>query len=449
MANILIIDDDLFICKTIQKQLQRKGYKSEVAFTGNAGIQRLKKASFDMVLCDYRLPDKDGLEVLHKIKRMDPDVPVVIITAYADVRLAVKLIKQGAADYLTKPLQHEEIVSLVNQLTGKKSAKNSAGDSPEFITGQNPGFIQAVRYAEKVAPTGVSVLVEGETGTGKEYVARYIHQHSQRRDRPFVAVDCGAIPNELAGSELFGHVKGSFTGAVKDKTGVFQQADGGTLFLDEVGNLSYDVQIQLLRALQERTVTRIGENRPVKVDVRIISASNEPLSLQVEQKIFREDLLHRLNEFRIVLPPLRERPEDLLFFADFFRKNANEELGMKVSGIAKETADVFTHYDWPGNIREMRNVVRRAVLLTGSGLLLPDSLPGEIIQSTIPGSLSMNQKKEESNIFSLKNLTREAEREVIIQAIEEAGYNKSRAARNLQIDRKTLYNKIKQHGIDI
>jgi two-component system, NtrC family, response regulator HydG len=449
MANILIIDDDLFICKTIQKQLQRKGYNSEVAFTGNAGIQRLKKASFDMVLCDYRLPDKDGLEVLQEIKRMDPDVPVVIITAYADVRLAVKLIKQGAADYLTKPLQHEEIVTLVKQLTGKKSGKVSTGDSPKFITGKNPGFIQAVRFAEKVAPTGVSVLVEGETGTGKEYVARYIHQHSQRRDRPFVAVDCGAIPNELAGSELFGHVKGSFTGAVKDKTGVFQQADGGTLFLDEVGNLSYDVQIQLLRALQEKTVTRIGENRPVKVDVRIISATNEPLSVQVEEKRFREDLLHRLNEFRIVLPPLRERPEDLLFFADFFRKNANEELKMKVSGISKETADVFNHYDWPGNIREMRNVVKRAVLLTGSGLLLPASLPREIIQSTIPRSPSGNQKQEESKTFSLKNLTREAEREVIIQAIEEAGYNKSRAARNLQIDRKTLYNKIKQHGIDI
>lgn len=449
MAGILIIDDDIFICKAIQKHLDRKGFETEIAFTGNAGLQRLKKKPFDLVLCDFRLPDKDGLEILQEIKRMDLDVPVVIITAYANVRLAVKLIKQGAADYLTKPLQHEEIVSLVRQLTGERSGVKSSVESGKFLLGKNPGFIKAVQFAEKVAPTGMSVLIEGETGTGKEYVARFIHRHSRRSDRPFVAVDCGAIPKELAGSELFGHVKGSFTGALKDKTGVFQQANGGTLFMDEIGNLSYEVQIQLLRTLQEKTVTRIGENKPVKVDVRIISATNENLAFQVEQKYFRDDLLHRLNEFKIVLPPLRERPEDVLYFANFFRELANKELGMNVKGFSDETAEIFIRYEWPGNIREMKNVVKRAVLLSGKEILSSDTLPREIVRAAGQQVASRENSNKDTNAHPLKNFTQEAEREIIIQAIEDAGYNKSRAAKNLQIDRKTLYNKIKQYGIDI
>jgi two-component system response regulator HydG len=315
--------------------------------------------------------------------------------------------------------------------------------------GENPGFKQAVKFAKKVAPTGMSVLIEGETGTGKEYVARYIHRNSSRKNKPFVAVDCGAIPKELAGSELFGHVKGSFTGAVGDKTGVFQQADGGTLFLDEIGNLSYSVQVQLLRTLQEKTVTRIGENKPVKVDVRVIAATNETLTRQVEENNFREDLLHRINEFKIVLPPLRKRQEDILFFADHFRKLANEELDQQVEQFSDDVREIFFRYEWPGNMREMKNVVKRAVLLSSGEILSSRALPEEIVQfssvQTFPGE-GINENNQEQ---TLKKLTSGAEKEIIIKAIEAAGYNKSKAARTLNIDRKTLYNKIRQYGIDI
>ncbi|RIH63393.1 sigma-54-dependent Fis family transcriptional regulator [Mariniphaga sediminis] len=449
MARILIIDDDIFICKAIQKQLANKGFRTEIAFSGNAGLKLLKEKSFSLVLCDFRLPDKDGLEILREVKQMDTRIPVVIITAYADVRMAVKLMKQGAYDYLTKPLQHEEIVSLAKQLTGTTKKSGSSDVFEDFLVGENPGFKQAVKFAKKVAPTGMSVLIEGETGTGKEYVARYIHRNSSRKNKPFVAVDCGAIPKELAGSELFGHVKGSFTGAVGDKTGVFQQADGGTLFLDEIGNLSYSVQVQLLRTLQEKTVTRIGENKPVKVDVRVIAATNETLTRQVEENNFREDLLHRINEFKIVLPPLRKRQEDILFFADHFRKLANEELDQQVEQFSDDVREIFFRYEWPGNMREMKNVVKRAVLLSSGEILSSRALPEEIVQfssvQTFPGE-GINENNQEQ---TLKKLTSGAEKEIIIKAIEAAGYNKSKAARTLNIDRKTLYNKIRQYGIDI
>jgi two-component system response regulator HydG len=416
MAGILIIDDDTFICKAIQKQLLNKGFQAEVAFNGNSGLKLLKEKTFDLILCDFRLPDKDGMAILREVKRMNIQTPVVIITAYADVRMAVQLMKQGAYDYMTKPLQHEEIVSLAQKLSKKGNKRKDSEFSGEFLMGESPVFRQAVKYAAKVAPTGMSVLIEGETGTGKEFVARYIHQKSSRKNQPFVAVDCGAIPKELAGSELFGHVKGSFTGALENKTGVFQQASGGTLFLDEIGNLSYGVQVQLLRVLQEKTVTRIGENRPVKVDVRVITATNENLSVQVEKNLFREDLLHRINEFKIVLPPLRKRPEDIL---------------------------------WPGNIRELKNVIKRAVLLSPNNVLTPETLPDEIVYYQANKTESGKMPKAEKEPANLKHAASGAEKKLIIKAIEDAGYNKSKAARNLQIDRKTLYNKIKQYGIDI
>ncbi len=449
MAGILIIDDDTFICKAIQKQLLNKGFKAEVAFNGKSGLEILKKKSFDLILCDFRLPDKNGMEILREVKRMNIQTPVVIITAYADVRMAVQLMKQGAYDYMTKPLQHEEIVSLAQKLSKQKNKGKESDFSGEFLMGESQVFRQAVKYAAKVAPTGMSVLIEGETGTGKEFVARYVHQNSSRKNQPFVAVDCGAIPKELAGSELFGHVKGSFTGALENKTGVFQQAGGGTLFLDEIGNLSYGVQVQLLRALQEKTVTRIGENRPVKVDVRVIAATNENLTKQVEKNNFREDLLHRINEFKIVLPPLRKRPGDILFFARHFMEQANTELGMNVTGFSDELKDIFCRYEWPGNIRELKNVIKRAVLLSPNDVLTPETLPDEIVYYQAGKTDSGRMPVPEKEPLNLKHAASGAEKELIIKAIEDAGYNKSKAARNLQIDRKTLYNKIKQYGIDI
>ncbi len=446
MAGILIIDDDVFICKTIQKQLTNKGFKAEIAFSGNTGLKLLKEHTFDLVLCDFRLPDKDGLDILREVKRMDSRIPVVIITAYADVRMAVKLMKQGATDYMTKPLQSEEILALVSKLTNKDTAAAPSGFPDDFLEGESLAFKQVVAYSEIVAPTVMSVLIEGETGTGKEYVARFIHRNSRRYDKPFVAVDCGAIPKELAGSELFGHVKGSFTGAVSNKTGVFQQADGGTLFLDEIGNLSYETQVQLLRTLQEKKVTRIGENNPVKIDVRVISATNENLSRMVNRGHFREDLLHRINEFKILLPPLRERPGDIHLFANHFRQLANVELGKMVESFSNETLQIFSRYEWPGNIRELKNVVKRAVLLSLDKTLKTETLPIELVK--ISGTRKNTEHADEES-EPLKNAVMEAEKESIIKAIEDAGYNKSKAAKNLKIDRKTLYNKIREYGIDI
>jgi two-component system response regulator HydG len=311
MCKILIIDDDTFICDILKKQLKGSKYEVETAFSGKSGMDAVRNGKFDLVLCDYRLPDTDGLELLQKIKAVSPSTVVIIITAYADVRQAVKLMKMGADDYVTKPMQHEEILSLIkSKLKKDQPSENKSSQiysNGEFVMGESQAMRSVVNLSRRVAPTNMSVLIQGETGTGKEYVARFIHQHSKRYDQPFVAVDCGAIPRDLANSELFGHIKGSFTGAVRDKEGVFQQANGGTLFLDEIGNLSYDIQVRLLRVLQERQVSRVGENKARRVDVRIITASNDDLLEEVNQNNFREDLYHRVNEFKINLPPLRSR----------------------------------------------------------------------------------------------------------------------------------------------
>lgn len=448
MAKILIIDDDTFICKALQKQLQNNGYAADVAFTGNSGLKKIKQNKYEVILCDFRLPDKDGLEILQQVKKLNINTAFIIITAYADVRMAVKLMKLGATDYLTKPVIPEEIINLIKKATSKSQNQNDYTiDENDFVIGQSKAFKKAVKFAQKVAPTNMSVLIEGETGTGKEYIAKYIHTNSRRAKKPFVAIDCGAIPRELAGSELFGHVKGAFTGAVSDKTGVFRQAHGGTLFLDEIGNLDYEIQVQLLRVLQEKQVTRLGQNKTEKVDVRIIAATNEPLNSKEDTSNFREDLLHRINEFKILLPPLRERKEDVVFFADYFRKNANNELGTEVEGFEEKTVNILKNYSWFGNIRELRNVVKRAVLLSPEKYINAEALPVEIINAVKKNQHEKGESGESKD--SLKKTASEAEKEAIVNAIVEAGYNKSKAARVLGIDRKTLYNKIKQYGIDI
>lgn len=448
MARILIIDDDTFICQALQKQLQNKGYKAEVAFSGNSGLKKLRTEKFDLILCDFRLPDKDGLQILQEMQKLEIDTPFVVITAYADVRMAVKLMKMGAFDYLTKPLQTDEIIPLLEK-SGKKSSKKESKAFPEndFVKGKDKSYNTALSYAEKVAPTDMSVLIEGETGTGKEYIARYIHQHSERSNQPFLAVDCGAIPKELATSVLFGHVKGSFTGAIKNKTGVFQQANGGTLFLDEIGNLTYNVQVQLLRALQEKVVTRVGENKSTQVDVRVIAATNETLNTPDNDSSFRGDLLHRINEFKINLPPLRDRKTDILLFARHFTDLANRELGREVTGFSDETARILEYYPWPGNIRELKNVIKRAVLLTVGDVIQPETLPVEIVELAKRKEYAGSYETTGENHLSISSS--EAEKQTIIEAIIKAGYNKSKAARNLNIDRKTLYNKIKKLGIEI
>ena len=451
MSKILIIDDDTFICEILKKQLTSNGYKVETAFSGKSGMETLKSNRFELVLCDFRLPDTDGLELLQKIKAISPSTLVIIITAYADVRQAVKLMKMGAEDYITKPLQHEEILALIRQKLSKeepvtRKSQDHIYTDGDFIMGKSDNMRSVINLSRRVAPTNMSVLIQGETGTGKEYIARFIHQHSKRNNKPFVALDCGAIPKDLANSELFGHIKGSFTGAVRDKEGVFQQANGGTLFLDEIGNLSYDIQVRLLRVLQERTVSRVGENKSQKVDVRIITATNDDLLDEVHQNNFREDLYHRVNEFKINLPALRERKEDILFFANHFLDASNEELGLRLEGINGDAELILQKYPWHGNLRELKNVIKRASLLAPGNEITRECLPRDIVY---PSDSEMNSDHVEIGESKLKDASSEFEKQLIMRTIEEAGFNKSKAARLLKIDRKTLYNKIKQYGIEI
>ncbi len=456
---ILLVDDDTFICQILKKHLQNHNYQVEIAYSGQKALEQFKKNKFDLVLCDFRLPDTSGLELLQKIRALKQEIPVIIITAYADVKMAVKLMKMGASDYITKPIQQEELLMLIKKIIETepspeeqqitRKTKKTMFTNGNFVAGTSDQIMQTIEFAEKVAPTNMSVIIEGETGTGKEYIARYIHQKSLRSDKPFMAVDCGAIPKDLANSELFGHVKGAFTGAISDKDGVFQKADGGTLFLDEIGNLSYEIQLKLLRAIQERVVSRMGEDKQRNTDIRIIAATNEDLLNEVRNNTFREDLYHRLNEFRISLSPLRERTQDILIFVKHFIEMANNDLQRNVEGLTPEVERIILKYPWYGNLRELKNVIKRSVLMANGSLIDKNCLPPEIV---FPENDMHETDPETANSASdsvLKNASFEIEKQLIIKTIQEAGYNKSKAARLLNIDRKTLYNKIKLYNIDI
>jgi two-component system, NtrC family, response regulator HydG len=379
MKRILIIDDDSYINNLLVNYLNQHNYEAEGTMAGRTGMKKLEKLNYDLVLCDFRLPDSDGLKVLQHAKTKKPNLPFIIMTAYADVKMAVKLIKTGAFDYVTKPIQPEEILELIERaIHPKNKVEDSSTFHKSFIVGNSQRMKEIMQHINLVAPTGLTVLVEGETGSGKEYIAKAIHYASTRSTKPFVAVDCGAIPKELANSELFGHIKGAFTGAINDKMGVFEQAKGGTLFLDEVGNLPYENQVKLLRALQERVISRVGDNKTIKVDVRLIVATNEDLTDLVAENEFREDLFHRINEFRIQLPPLRHRGDDIIEFTDFFIAKANKIFNKKVLGIDESVKELFWKYNWFGNIRELQNIINRSVLLSTSDYITPEVLPDEI-----------------------------------------------------------------------
>ncbi|MEX2370918.1 MAG: sigma-54 dependent transcriptional regulator [Bacteroidales bacterium] len=448
MQRVLIIDDDIFICQVLEKLLNDHGYEVSSAFSASSAKKILKNSMFDVVLCDYRLPDSNGMEILRTIRQLIPAARVVIITAYADVKIAVKLIKEGAADYIVKPVQHEEILHLLGELSkGEEQKENEETFKGEsFFFGDSPQIKEVLKLSETVAPTNMSVIINGETGTGKEYLARFIHARSERRGKPFIALDCGAIPKTLANSELFGHIKGSFTGAHADKTGVFQEANGGTLFLDEIGNLDYEVQVKLLRALQERVVTRVGDTKTSDIDVRIIVASNEDLRQRVANNSFREDLFHRINEFMIHLPPLRERKEDIEAYAGYFMKQANDQLDKNISGFDEVALEHLLNYAWEGNLRELRNMIKRSVLLTRTDKISISSFPEEIrnFQLYEDAEGAVDAKPD-----GLKKTAREAERELIIDTLRMVDNNKSKAARILNVDRKTLYNKMKLLNITV
>ena len=473
MKKILIVDDEVNIGLLLSKFLTRNSFSVETATSGSSAMEYLSKQSFDLVLCDYRLEDTDGKEMLIKIKENYPSTGVIIITGYSDIKLAVELIKLGAYDYITKPLYPDEILNTINKAietqialnanvsedAASGSKKNKAtkqvqAETGEFVVGQSTASRDLMKQIMLVAPTSYSVILTGESGTGKESVAKTIHLNSPRKDKPFVAMDCGSLTKELAGSEFFGHEKGSFTGALYTKIGHFEMANGGTLFLDEVGNLSYDIQAALLRTVQERKIKRIGSTKEIDLDVRIIVATNENLGDSIQKGRFREDLYHRFNEFSIHLPPISQRGKDIMVFAKTFLAVANEELNRNVQDFSAEVEECFLTYNWPGNVRELKNVVRRAALMTETEEIQLKALPLEI--STYAKATAIENAVESSIIRSansnkprdLKNAALEAEYEAILNVLREVNFNKTKAAKILNIDRKTLYNKMKAIDLD-
>ncbi|HET8753321.1 MAG TPA: sigma-54 dependent transcriptional regulator [Salinimicrobium sp.] len=448
MAKILIVEDDVAFCTMLRTFLVKKEYQVKTAFTAVDGLQIFQKEDFDLVISDVRLPDREGLEILKEVKSAAPACPVIMITSYAEIKMAVEAMKAGAFDYISKPFNPELILQTIQKalsqdskkaISGTKKVPTSPKTSSEksaFIKGVSDASKKLNDYIELVAPTNMSVLVMGESGTGKEQIAKSIHDKSKRKNEAFVAVDCGAVPKELASSEFFGHIKGSFTGAISNKIGHFEAANGGTLFLDEIGNLSYGLQVQLLRALQERKVKPVGSNDEIHVDIRVITATNEDLAELVKKGDFREDLFHRLNEFSIRVPSLKDREEDLMIFANYFLEIANDELEKEVQGFTDAVISAFKSYFWPGNLRELKNMVRRAVLLTQEEFVTMEVLPAELAYAKVP--------EAGFSLFRNRN-----EQELILDALEKANGNKSKAAKLLEIDRKTLYNKLKQYKISL
>lgn len=460
MQHILIVEDDIAFGTMLQTWLRRKGFEVEKATSVGAAVKLLTETfgkEVDLVLSDLRLPDHDGLRLLAWMHEHDINAPFIVMTNYAEVQNAVLAMKSGAADYIAKPVQPDILLQKIKDAMEQNAQQSNATTqnsttqnaptahnskfktqsakltAPRHIEGKSEASRQLYSYVELVAPTPMSVLILGASGTGKEYVAHRIHDLSARADRPFFALDCGAIPRDVAASEFFGHKKGAFTGADTDKRGAFEMANGGTLFLDEVGNLSYEVQVQLLRALQERRIRPVGGTQEIPIDIRLVCATNENLEEAVGEGRFREDLYHRINEFTIYMPKLSERGSDLFLFADLFIHHANEELNRTVEGFDSDAAELLASHSWPGNLRELNNVVKRAVLLTRGNKITTTEL-----------TQAMGQIRTD-NVLQLHD--EDTERQRIITALQQTNGNKAKAARLLGVDRKTIYNKIEKLGI--
>lgn len=458
---VLIIDDDADMCILLQRFLIRNGYDAESSHSANKGLEKFKAGDFDIVICDFRLGDKkNGKDILLEIKKHKSATIVLIITGYSDIKTAVDVIKAGAYNYIIKPLIPEEVLAVLSEAINQPVIRNEQtvlvpvdeknnkvkSVNSEYLEGKDIVTRQLYQQVDLVAPTNYSVILYGESGTGKEVIAKTIHERSNRKGSPFIALDCGTLSNELAGSELFGHVKGSFTGALADKEGQFELANGGTLFLDEVANLSLEIQSSLLRVIQERKFKRVGSNKEIETDIRIIVASNENLQEAHRKGKFREDLYYRFNEFAISLPPLRNRKNEISLFAEFFLSKTLAELNKQLDGFDNEVMKKFMQYSWPGNLREFKNVIRRCALLTDSGYIGVSSLPQEICNNSVD---SLSYKKEAHHIsqstMALKDSASKAEYETIMHVLKEVNFNKTKAADVLGIDRKTLYSKIKSY----
>ncbi|HZH95240.1 MAG TPA: sigma-54 dependent transcriptional regulator [Flavisolibacter sp.] len=494
MQKILIIDDDRDMCLLLKRFLTRHNFEVLESYSGKKSLELLETVQPDLVMCDFRLEDMEGNVLLGKIKAIYPQIPVIIITGYSDIKIAVEVMKMGAYDYITKPLFPDEILITIRKALEAANTQDTGAvhekvasvplvkpatptdvtgavkgpvlvHSGDYIFGDTPVFRQLLQQIDLVGPTNYSVIIYGESGSGKEAIAQEIHKRSKRKNKPFVAIDCGALSKELAGSELFGHEKGSFTGALNQKTGSFEIANGGTIFMDEVANLSYEIQVSLLRVVQERKMRRVGGVKDIELDVRIIIASNEKLWDAARKGKFREDLYHRFNEFSIEVPPLRLRPDDIMLFANHFLEQTNIELAKNVKRFSPEVESIFRGYIWYGNLRELKNVIKRATLLSDGEQVESTSLPFEISHfnklqfekqpepavtynnQPLPSTMEEVSDSVRSPVpeTTLKGASIDAEYEMILKALKKVNFNKSKAAKLLNIDRKTLYNKMKQY----
>ena len=443
MRSILIVEDDITFGMMLKTWLGKKGFEVSSVSTIARARKHIESQTVDLILSDLRLPDHEGIDLLKWMNEQGKAIPLIIMTGYADIQSAVLAMKLGARDYIAKPVNPGELLKKISEALQDSPSQVSSSQATSKVTnegqhsyleGESDAAKQLYNYVGLVAPTNMSVLINGSSGTGKEYVAHRIHQLSKRNNKPFIAVDCGSIPKELAASEFFGHVKGSFTGALTDKTGAFVAANGGTIFLDEIGNLSYEVQIQLLRALQERKIRPVGSTQEISVDIRLISATNENLEQAIEKGTFRED---RINEFTLRMPDLKERKEDILLFANFFLDQANKELDKHLIGFDPKASQALQSYHWPGNLRQMKNIVKRATLLAQGSFITLAELGTELLEAPSFNTTNMALRNEET------------EKEHILEALRQTGNNKSKAAQLLDIDRKTLYNKLKLYNIDL
>lgn len=451
-ASLLLVDDDRRLLESMALWLQDQGLNVQPASSVEEANNAIDQNPFDLVVADIRLGERDGFDVLEHSRETNPDTPVILFTGYGTVDTAIDAIRAGAFDFLTKPLIDEElelaISRALNQREMVQENKNLKAQLDrryglESIVGHDPRMLKIFDLIESVADTKTTILITGESGTGKSMIARAVHRLSARRDKPFVEVACGALPETLLESELFGHVTGAFTGATVDKVGKFKQADSGTLFLDEIGTASPQMQVKLLRVLQEFSFEQVGGNQTFEVDTRVVLATNEDLASLVEQGTFRQDLYYRINVISIEIPPLRQRISDIPELAKRFVENVNQQSGRNVRGFTDDAMTALQRYQWPGNVRELQNVVERTVLLTKSESVRLRDLPPEVLENTsYEGTLSDADQK------NLKQALRNPERQIILDALEARDWNRTQTAEFLGINRTTLYKKMKKLGID-
>jgi two-component system, NtrC family, response regulator AtoC len=449
-GEILVVDDDARMRELVAKVLAREGYSVRPLPRGRDVLQALEEGPADLVISDIRMPEMDGLTLLQEVKRVAPETSMLLMTAFGSIDTAVQAIKAGAYDYLTKPFKMDEVIVVVRRAMEARrlraevrALREEVGARYNFsnILGKSKPMLDLFALIEKVAGSRSTVLIQGKSGTGKELVAKAIHYNSPRRERPLVTVNCSAIPKDLLESELFGHIKGAFTGAIANKRGLFEEADGGSLLLDEIGELSPELQVKLLRVIQEREIKRVGDTRTVSVDVRLIAATNRDLAQAVKEGVFREDLYYRLNVIPIVLPDLKDRAEDIPLLVTHFLLKFAKEADPPIEGIAKEAMRLLLEYDWPGNVRELENVIERAVILGQGPQIRPEDLPAHLRTHTV----RIRQKTSEAS--TSRPTLEELERDYIATVLGETRWHRMQAAHILGIDRRTLYRKIRTYRL--